>query len=81
MGKEVSFGFWSSSEFNPFLALCHEVVPHIFTSKYSKPVSSLSSNRAPCAEGAELRDGEWLWDPSVNTLQPGNNAAVVQTQK
>lgn len=24
MGKEVSFGFWSSSEFKLFLALCHE---------------------------------------------------------
>lgn len=58
-------------------------VPDIFTSKYSKPVSSLSSNRAPVtsAEEAELKDGEWLWDPSVNTLQLGNNTAVVQTQK
>lgn len=58
-----------------------KLVPDIFTSKYSKPVSSLSSNRAPGAEEAELRDGEWLWDPSVNTLQLGNNTAVVQTQK
>lgn len=79
--KEVSFGFWSSSEFKPFLALYHEVVPDIVTSKYSKPASSLLNNRAPCAEGAELRDGEWLWGASVNTLWLGNNSAIVQTQK
>lgn len=58
-----------------------KLVPDIFNSKYSKPVSSLSSNRALGAEEAELRDGEWLWDPSVNTLQLGNNTAAVQTQK
>lgn len=58
-----------------------KLVPDIFTSKYSKPVSSLSTNRAPCAEGAELRDGEWLWDPSVNTTQLGNNAAILQAEK
>lgn len=55
-----------------------KLVPDIFTSKYSKPISSLLSNRAPYAE---LRDGEQLWDPSVNTLQLGNNAAIVQIQK
>lgn len=55
-----------------------KLVPDIFTSKYSKPINSLLSNRAPYAE---LRDGEQLWDPSVNILQLGNSAPIFQTQK
>lgn len=49
-----------------------KLITDIFSSKYSKPVSSLLSNRDPCAEGAELRDGEWLWDPPVNTTVAGH---------
>lgn len=68
---------WSSSELKPSLALHHEVVAWNFhfyilsVSKYSKPASSPSSNRAPCVEWAELSNGEQLWYPSANIMLTG----------